>query len=464
MNLRMKKKYLFVLIYLLIFLLFIITKKSAVLYGTCIVTLLGLMIGAISLEMAFVFSVMVGSELACFINIFICIFFLFVKKKLSRIKYEKNVSILVAILLVSSLLNMTISGAFFNTLFGIFYYGIVFLISFTVKGNFDENKLVDALKAGLISQFICGLVIIVLSRDFSPGDIHCGTFSDANYSVIFLITALFYILKYYRSSGMSFKHIFKELYLCIAGAIVFIILGSAKNVLAGLFLAIIVYSIAKITTKNKSRQIIYSIFVLYIAIFGGIILMHSQTIESFLMRVAPREVGIYFYDKEYSFKYDYFEGTIFKELAGPRMLFGYGIGQYGSRVANMFGYNSMFREDNSVNRLIAAHFEEQILPNYKKYASKYSKEISEGIRWRSAILTYPFSSIIAFLAETGVIGLFFMSYIWGRAGSKSKYGFLVTFLFSICIFDIYFDHICVTALIVALLLSDKKKGELRNTI
>lgn len=192
--------------------------------------------------------------------------------------------------------------------------------------------------------------------------------------------------------------------------------------------------------------------------------MHSQIINNYLMRVAPQELGIYFYNKVYSFKYDYFEGTIFKELAGPRVLFGYGIGQYGSRIANMFGYNSMYRDDNSINRLIAEHFEEQILPNYKKYASHYSKEIVDEIRWRSAMLTYPFSSIIAFLAETGMIGLLFMSYIWGRAGNKSKYGFLVTFLFLICIFDVYFDHICVTTLIVTLLLSDRAHEKRRNII
>lgn len=464
MNLRITKGHLFTVFYLLIFLLFVITKKSAVLYGTCIITLLGLSTGSLSLEMAFVFSVMVGNELACFINIFICIFSLFIKKKLSKIRYEKNVLVLVAFLFVMSLVNMVISGAFFNTIFGVLYYCIVFLISISVKGNFNENILVDALKVGLISQFVCGMTIIVLSKEFSPGDIHCGTFSDANYSVIFLITALFYILKYYRSNGMSIYSIFKELYVYIGGAIVFIILGSAKNVLAGLVVAILVYAIAKKITKNKSRQIINSIFIIYVSLFGGIMIMHSQTINNYLMSVAPQELGIYFYNKEYSFKYDYFEGTIFEELAGPRVLFGYGIGQYGSRIANMFGYNSMYREDNSINRLIAEHFEEQILPNYKKYASHYSKEIVDGIRWRSAILTYPFSSIIAFLAETGVIGLLFMSYIWGRAGNKSKYGFLVTFLFSICIFDVYFDHICVTALIVALLLSDRAHEKRRNII
>lgn len=464
MNLRIKKRYLFTVFYLLIFLLFVITKKSAVLYGTCVITLLGLSLGYLSLETAFVFSVMVGSELACFINIFICIFFIFIKKKLSKIKYEKNVSVLVAFLIMVALVNMTISGAVYNTLFGIMYYVIVFLIAISVKDNFDENRLVDALKVGLISQFICGVVIIVLERSFFPGDIHCGTFSDANYSVIFLITALFYILKYYHSNGMLLKHVIKKLYLYIVGAIIFIILGSAKNVLVGLVLAIIVYSMVKKITKSKSRQIINSIIVMYIALFCGIVFMHSQAINSFLMTVAPQELGIYFYNKEYSFKYDYFAGTIFEELAGPRVLFGYGIGQYGSRVANMFGYNSMYREDNSINRIVANHFDEQILPNYKKYASKYSKEIAEGIRWRSAVLTYPFSSVIAFLAETGIIGLFFMMYIWGRAGNRSKYGFLVTFLFSICIFDIYFDHVCVTALIVTLLLSDRTKEKQRNTI
>lgn len=464
MNLKIKRKHSFTLLYLLLFLVFIITKRTVVLYGTCVVTLLGLLTNTLSIEIAFIFSLMVGSELICFINIFICIFYIFIKNRLSKVRHEKNVLTIVAVLLLIAIVNMVISGGLFNTLFGIMYYSIVLLIAISTRNNLTENKLVDALKLGLVSQFICGLVIIILGKDFSPGDIHCGTFSDANYSVIFLIVSLYYILKFYHFSGMTIRQVLKENYIYIGGAVVFIILGSAKNVLAGFALAAIVYAIAKKVTKNKSRQITSSILVIYIALFGGIIVIHSQTINSFLMQVAPQELGIYFYNKEYSFKYDYFEGTIFKELASSRMLFGYGIGQYGSRVANMFGYNSMYRDDNSINRFVAAHFEEQILPNYKKYASKYSKEIAEGIRWRSAILTYPFSSIIAFLAENGVVGLMFMTYIWGRAGNKSKYGFLVTFLFSICIFDIYFDHICVTGLIIALLLNDKKmenRGMLR---
>lgn len=464
MNLKLKKKHLFILLYLLLFLLFIITKKSVVLYGTCIVTTAGLFFGILSIEIAFIFSLMIGSELICIINIFICIFYLFIKKRLSKIRYEKNVLICVAFLLLIALVNMVISGGVFNTLFGIFYYCLVLLVAISVKGNLAESKLVYALKLGLISQFVCGVVIIVLEKNFSSGDIHCGTFSDANYAAIFLIVSLYYVLKYSFSNGLTIKQVFKVNYVYIFGATVFIILSSAKNVIVGLVFAVIVYAISKKVTKNKSWQIINSILVMYIAIFGGILIMHSQIINSFLMRVAPQELGIYFYNKEYSFKYDYFEGTIFEELAGPRMLFGYGIGQYGSRVANMFGYNSMYREDNSINRFIADHFEEQILPNYKKYASRYSKEISEDIRWRSAILTYPYSSIIAFLAENGVIGLLFMTYIWGRAGNKSKYGFLVSFLFSICIFDIYFDHICVTALIIALLMSDKKMEKNRGVL
>lgn len=461
MNIKIKKGNIVTLFYLLVMLLFTITKKSIVLFGTCFVTLLGLSTSAISLEMAFIFSVMVGNEFACFVNIFICIFFCLKKKKISKIKCDKNVPLLVMVLLLMALVNMAISGALFNTLFGIIYYCIVLLIAVSVKEIFDEKRIVDALKIGIISQIVCGLVIIFLEKQFSPGDIHCGTFSDANYSVIFLITALYYIIKFYSSYGMSINKIIKELYIYIIGTIVFIILGSAKNVLVGFIVAVVVYAIANKIVKNKLKKIICGIIIVYIALFCGIMILHSHTIKSFFMEVAPQEIGIYIYNNDYSYKYDYFEGTVFEELMGPRMLFGYGIGQYGSRVANMFGYNSMYREDNSINRFISKHFKEQILPNYKKYASNYSQEIAAGIRWRSAILTYPFSSVIAFLAETGVFGLFSISYIWGRAGSKSKYGFLVIFLFSICIFDIYFDHISVTALIVVLLLSDKNAKKLR---
>ena len=127
MNLKIKKGYLFAFLYLLIFLIYVVTKKNVVLYGTCIISLLGLFTGALSLEMTFIMSVIVGSELACFINIFICIFFLFIKKKFSIIRCEKKVTVLVAILLAMALVNMVISGAVFNALFGIMYYAIIFL-------------------------------------------------------------------------------------------------------------------------------------------------------------------------------------------------------------------------------------------------------------------------------------------------------------------------------------------------
>ena len=464
MKLKIQKKHLIILLYLLIFILYTFAKQSAIMYATCLITLFGLFSGLVNIEIAIIFSLMIGNELACYINLFICILYVFAKKKKAKLAYEKNVVIFVAALLLSSLINMLISGALFNTLFGIIYYLVLFMFSFSVKGYLDEEKTVEAVKIGVLSQIICGLLIVVKHKSIMPGDIHCGTFTDANYSVIFLLVSLCYLVKYYYSRGLRIKQLVRKEWLYIIGAVVFVILGSAKNVYVGFVLAVVVYAIAKKATKNKSQQIISSIIILYIALFGGIILIHSPIINSFVMQKAPQEIGIYLYDKSYSFKYSYFEGTIFEELAGPRILFGYGIGQYGSRIANMFGYESMYREDSAINRLIADNFEESILPNYRKYVSVYTKEIVDVIQWRSAILTYPFSSIIAFLAETGVIGLFFMSYIWGRAGNKSKYGFLVTFLFSICIFDIYFDHICVTALIVTLLLSDKNKGNLRDAI
>lgn len=457
MKLKVERQHLCVVAYLVLFIFYIYTKQSVIMYATCLVTLFVLFSGAVSIEIALIFSLMVGRELACYLNIFICILYVLIKKKPSKISFNKNIMFFVSVLLFSSLINMIISGALFNTLFGILYYFLVFIVYFLAKGNLDEDKIAYALKLGMLLQFVCGILIILIEKNIKPGDIHCGTFSDANYSVIFLLVSICYLVKYYRSKGLKFLQIFRKEYVYIIGAMFFIYLGSAKNVLAGFFVAVFVYAIAKIVSKKKSRQIICSIIVLYIALLGGIMIMHSRIINNFLMRVAPQELGIYFYDKEYSFKYDYFEGTIFNELAGPRLFFGYGIGQYGSRVANLFGYNSMYREDNAINKFIANNFKETILPNYKKYASKYSKEIASGIQWRSAVLTYPFSSVIAFIAENGVIGLLFVTYIWGKSGNKSKYGFLVTLLFSICIFDVYFDHICVTALMICLLMSDKRK-------
>ncbi len=450
--------------YVILFLLLVFTGKNLMGYAICMLTIFGLLTNCVSIEFAFMTSLVMNSELSCILNLIICIIYMLTRKKFQHRSWRVNskIALCVSVILINSILNMVINGAFFNTLFGILYYVFVIILASLLKGTFNENKLIDCAKKLLTIELLSEIAIIIKYRSFRPGDLHKGTLSNAHYFTFWLICIMLYVYVYYKESGMSFsKNVIKNIYWYIIGGVL-IIMSDGKNVVLGLIVAALVYGVSYIFSKNTKNRVILSIGILYAGLFVMLLVLHLPFVKNFICQYFSL-FSIYIYNPVYALKLHYFEGTIFEELKGVRAIFGFGIGQYGSRFANLFGYNYMYRENNAINNFVASHFSSVILPNYEKYASLYSKSIVDSIKWRSAVLTYPFSSIIAFLAENGILGLAFITYIWGKWANKSKYGIIVIFLFSSCIFDIYFDHISLLAVILVLVSSGVAENDIKDS-
>ncbi len=461
---KKKKKQVLILVYLVLFVTLAFTNIQSIGFVICALTVLGLITNILSIEFAFMTSLVMNSELTSIILILACIIYLMTKHRPKIGHMNFKIYLCAIMILTSSLVNMIINEAYYNTLFGIIYYIAVILIAAVIKGAFDEEKLIGSIKSLLFIEFVSGIAIILSTRSLHPGDLHKGTFSNAHHFTFWLICVLLYMFIYYRERGLSISKNLRKNWTCFFIGIILIVMSDGKNVLLGFLVATLVYGFSYLFSKKTKNRVILSIIILYTSLFVILLFLHLPIVESFIRRNFIN-FSIYLYDSRYAFKTKYFEGTIFEELSGIRSLFGYGIGQYGSRFANLFGYKYMYRENNFINNFVSSHFDSVILPNYAKYASVYTQSLVDTIKWRSAVLTYPFSSVIAFLAENGLIGLLFITYIWGKWANKSIYGILVLFLFSSCIFDIYFDHISLLALILVLVSSgvrNNKSGVMNN--
>lgn len=171
-------------------------------------------------------------------------------------------------------------------------------------------------------------------------------------------------------------------------------------------------------------------------------------------------MATYLYLDGWNGKFNYIRGTFLNELQGIRFFTGYGLGQYGSRIANLFAYDVMWRTDNGVNNLIAAFFAPHHIPEYVKYIEFYDEYFVSQIGWRSAVLSYPFNSFTALLAETGIIGVILSAGVINSYARKSYCSIIAYYFLAANFFDLYFDNYpCVALIIVILtntLTSDKR--------
>ena len=449
--------------YLCLFVLLSVTNNNIIGFAICALTIIGLVTKSVSIELALMVSLTLNNELTCTIHLLICVVFIVSEYRIKFGKVNKKIAICVTVLLISSLINMVISGGFWGPIFGIVYYIFILFFAKALKCRLVEEKLFYSAKCLLMMEFVVSIVNLIVSGSFQPGDVHKGTFPNAHFFAFWLLCILIYLFIYNKEIGYTFfKNIKSNIKWYVIGLFC-IVLSDGKNVLAGFILALLVYGFSFAFSRNTKNRIILSILLLYIGTYILLLFfLHLDSVKWLINTNFPN-VSIYIYDSMFAYKFRYFEGTIFEELNGLRVLFGFGIGQYGSRFANLLGYAYMYREDSFINNFVADHFASFILPNYAKYASMYSKELVNVIQWRSAVLSYPFSSIIAFLAENGVIGLAFMTYMWGKWANKSKYGMIVVFLFASCVFDIYFDRISLLALVLVLVSERKNSVILKVT-
>ena len=142
---------------------------------------------------------------------------------------------------------------------------------------------------------------------------------------------------------------------------------------------------------------------------------------------------------------------------------GYGAGSYATRAATIRASAVLYKEGNELPAFIPAHTGEA----YRSVAyDLYTTELADAVKFRSGVLTLPFSSLVGVVAEFGLAGtvlvLAFFGALtsagyaaWRRTGDPplrraagAMTGFAMPFLFVLGFFDSYLEQPGVTGPIV----------------
>lgn len=391
------------------------------------------------------------------------IFFLFLelKNRKNLLKISKRFLISFSLLGTISFVCAARYGTYLNVIISLFYLLVIFLVVKNMQGIYNVDAIIYHLKRIIEMEFILSLVIVVQQRSINPGDINRGSFGDAHWFGFWLIVSLLSLWTYYRKYlGYTIKRAVSVNRSTIVLIIIMLALSEAKAITLCGLMAVLISIIFKWAGDKRiiSITILGVVSVLYVTVY----LIDTGAINGLIVRLIPYE-SIYIFREGFNQKYLYFRNTLLDELSGLRFLFGYGLGQYGSRISNLFIFKSVARRNNLINNFISSFMSEHAIPEYMRNISYYDTEFAAQIPWRSAILSYPYSSVIALLAETGIIGLVIYVVITTKLFKDSFNKVVFVFFFIACVFDIYFDDFSLMAYPLILLLNFKKstKGKKR---
>lgn len=387
-------------------------------------------------------SICFSSELYQVFNLFLYLLFECSFNYFYDIKVKKGVFVCTLFLFSSTILNAIYNDCLPNAIIALCYYSAIWWLFHLVKDKYSIDNIVSLNRLFIFIQFSSTMLIGLKYKTFKPGDSFMGTFSDAHTLGIWSIASLILIICY----TVRNKKIYLSDMIGILCLIFMVGLADAKAVVLGAFVGVVMYIIFKYIFPKQYQIAAYMIGI-YILLAFALELVSFSPVKDIIKNLSH---NIYIYNDDYNFKYRYFYETIFLQLRGLRFWIGYGLGQYGSRFANLFAYTVMYRNPSMINQLIASLFSPHYISEYVQYASLYSDSIVEEIRWRSAILTYPFSSLIAVVGENGVIGVGMLSYLINKYCKNSFLKVEVFFFITICIFDIYLDHINIIAFLLLL--------------
>lgn len=337
----------------------------------------------------------------------------------------------------------------------------------TVSFSFDKlnvGTLIESMKQFILIEFIVTITIILKYSTVTPGDIFHGSMSSAHWFGNWLIVVLILLLFHDNTKnklGISSKNI-KQNKWYIFLAIVMLYLADAKSLIVALAIGILGYLIFE---HKKPSRYGFSIYMLsfYIGVFLMMLILYSVPVRDYIQSHSEL-MSTYLYLDGWNGKFNYIKGTFLNELNGIRLFTGYGLGQFGSRVANLFAYDAMWRANNGINNFIASTFAPHHIPEYIKYVRFYDDYFVSQIGWRSAVLSYPFNSLTALFAETGIIGVILSASVINSYIRNSYCKIIAYYFLAATFFDLYFDNYpCVALIIVILtntLVSNKKLKKL----
>ena len=293
-----------------------------------------------------------------------------------------------------------------------------------------------------IIQAVVFIPLIIMdingSGRITSGDLYKGTFSNAHMLCLWLIWYSIVIFIKYKDSIHKLNKILVALKLILLSTMIY--LTDGKHLWIATILALIMYGII---SKFKYLKKIDVIIVGVIIILGLFTVTNISKLDEFKQTITKKSsyISMYMYKKPFNTKFEYIDATLNDKLNGYHLLIGYGQGQYGSRIANLRAYEYMSKSDGLATQLSKV-LSPYVLEEYKDQASKYDEKFVGFIPNMSAVLAYPFSSIIAIIAEVGVLGfiayLIFFNSIANKAKVKESH-LIVIIILLLMIFDSYFE-------------------------
>lgn len=413
-----------------------------------------------SRKAAFFSSFIIGNELVSVANMLLGIFALR-QGRLRKVHFCPPPSIWLCffLLLIATAFNSLALDSFLNSGASILYYALLGFIFCETHDLFCKKDVRRCIICFTYCEALC-VMLSCLRYGFEPSDYHVGSLGNAHFLGIWCCLALL-LFAYCRERNRprSLSNLDCATALSYVLLLAMLYLSDTKApVICGVIAVLVLLPIQKAMGRNA---IVAALLVLVFLVGASVGLVSKFEAER-----SPDEgdafgsayVLTYVYDDETAIKFDYFKGTMTDLLEGDRIVFGYGLGQYGSRTANLFGYASMDRNDNAVNRLVMDAVESKMLPAYEEYASRYNR--IEDIGRYSVVLVSPFSSFVSFLAEGGIIAFILLCLLlrW----MKLDPGIQIVFMFFVgcCLVDLYLDHIQLAGLLVfALSLGARMKPE-----
>lgn len=291
-----------------------------------------------------------------------------------------------------------------------------------------------------VPMLIKPLIIGEPSLIFSGSDLNTGTMAKIHTNgVLLLLLIIFLILLSIEKRNWS--------YIWLAGVYTFLfyITGTGHAVLAMVLPAIGIGTVYWLNSARKWK-------IMYLFIF---ILLLSPAFLNFPLRQFNRIVWSPYVINPANPKTILFQrATIQLFHGGLNFVTGFGPGGYASRVASSRAAGTLYKQSYELPSFVTPFTS----PEYRKtVAGLYTYQINQVLRWRSNLMSYPFSSLVGIWGELGIVGTVILvsiyvvvakasyhtwradkSPVWRAFGGTAL--FTVLYLWALALFDSYMEQ------------------------
>ena len=410
-----------------------------------------------------IYSLIFPSELYIFVGLAISIFSFVIKvlrKKieLKMIKYDlkqdKYIQLFLSVIIISSILSIISTRVILNLLIYIMYLLLMLIIFKIAKlTKYKFSKLIKNMNYLFFIQIVVcilqGIQQLKVIGKIESGDQYTGTLANAHMFCAWLIWYMILLIINYKDKIVQFKNnIVKEKsfvkFICLLvkllSVIVLIYLSDGKHLWLAFGFALICWIVLIFIKPIRKYSVIIVGITIILSLFISTNIVKISGFKEWISNKSSY-ISMYIYEEPFNTKFGYFDETLNDNLKGKDIVFGLGPGQYGSRVANLRAYEYMVKED-GLSKALSKIVPPYVSNQYKEQASKYNEEFVAMIPHMSAVLAYPFSSIISLFAEVGIVGylafLFFLNSTTIKNNSRANKLIVITLLF-LMIFDSYME-------------------------